>query len=75
MVVAPRVVTAAEVVPLVRLPVVNTLMDCDMATSSKPSTLDPIMPALNCLLTVSVGLNRPFRPSTRPALAAGLTVA
>jgi len=27
------------------------------------------------LLMVSVGLNRPFMPSTRPALAAGLTVA
>ena len=77
MVVAPSEDTAAEVVPpvAVREPVVNCLIDWDMLTSSKPSTPVPIMPFLNCLLMVSVGLNRPFMPSTSPALAAGLTVA
>ena len=77
MVVAPSAVIAAEVVPpvAVREPVVNCLMDCDILISSKPSTPVPIMPFLNCLLIVSVGLNRPlaFDQTSVSCWAGGVT--
>ena len=71
-----EIVPFTKIVSIVeRVPVVCCLIDCDILTSSKPNTPVPIKPFLNCLEIVSVGLKRPFMPSTKPALAAGLTVA